>query len=128
MGVDLHLITTPALCITLDLPIPPSVNRTRRIDWAGNRKREEFYLRADLYITAHGPRPAPVRKIRGGYELAIQIPETLSGIDLDNHAKALIDYLVSREFVAGDGKRHLRRLILEWGDGPCCHVTITETP
>jgi hypothetical protein len=114
--------------ITLDLPVPPSVNVVRRIDRAGDRKRKQYYLRTDLFLTAYGPRPAPVRLITGAYELRIQIPESLSGIDLDNHCKCLIDYLVSREFVPDDAKRYLRRLIVEWGSPvPACRVTITET-
>ena len=111
--------------ITLDLPIPPSVNRIRRVDWAGNKKRREFYLRSDLFLVAHGPRPPPVRLITGAFEIRIQIPESLSGIDLDNHAKALLDYLVSREFIPDDAKRYLRRLVIEWGSPtPACHITI----
>jgi hypothetical protein len=118
-----------ALHITLDLPIPPSVNRLRRVDWANHKKRQEYYLRTDLFLTAHGPRPAPVRTITGAYELRIQIPESLSGIDLDNHCKALIDYLVSREFVPDDSKRYLRRLVIEWGSPtPACHITIKARP
>ena len=114
-----------AIEITLDLPIPPSVNRMRRIDWAGNKKRQEYYLRTDLFLVAHGPRPPPVRLISGPFEIRIQIPESLSGIDLDNHCKALLDYLVSREFVPDDAKRYLRRLVIEWGSPtPACHVTI----
>jgi Holliday junction resolvase RusA-like endonuclease len=117
--------------ITLNLPIPPSVNRTRRIDWAGDRARREFYLRADLYITAHGPRPAPVRRITGPYEIKIQIPASLTRMDLDNHCKCLIDYLVSREFVPDDSKRYLQRLIVElvveWtSPSPACRVTINS--
>lgn len=127
MGADLHIITTPALTITLNLPIPPSVNRLRRIDWASNHTRQQYYLRNDLFLTAYGPKPAPVRRIRGPYEITIQVPER-SGLDLDNHVKPLIDYLVSREFVGGDSKRHLRKLVVEWcASGAECHVTITET-
>jgi hypothetical protein len=113
--------------ITLDLPVPPSVNRIRRVDWANHKKRQQFYLRADLFLTAHGPHPAPVRLITGGYEIRIQIPETLCGIDLDNHCKAILDYLVSREIVPDDSKRFLRRLTIEWGSPvPACHITIKE--
>lgn len=126
MGADLHIIASPSFKISLDVPIPPSVNRTRRIDWR-NHNADDFYLRADLYISAHGPKPAPVRKILGAYELKIQVPES-SRLDLDNHCKALIDYLVKREFVGGDSKRYLRRLIIEWGSpSAVCRVTITET-
>jgi Holliday junction resolvase RusA-like endonuclease len=118
------LDTAPAP-IRLDLPIPPSVNRLRRMDGAGNRRREEFYRNADGFLMQHGPRPAPVRLITGAYEIQIQIPETLSRIDLDNHCKALLDYLVSREFVPDDDKRHLRRLVVEWGSpSAACRIDI----
>src|SRR5215472_1252321 len=116
---------SPAIHITLDLPVPPSVNRTRRVDWAGDKARREFYLRSDLYLSAYGKRPPPVRLITGPYELTIWIPETFSNADLDNHAKALIDYLVSREFVPGDSKRYLRRLIIERIPPPECFVDMS---
>ena len=120
---------SPAIHITLDLPIPPSVNRIRRIDWGKYKDHQQWRLRTDLFLTAHGPRPAPVRQITGAYELRIQIPEALSGIDLDNHCKALIDYLVSREFIPDDSRRYLRRLVVEWGSPtPACHITIKELP
>jgi hypothetical protein len=120
--------------ITLDLPIPPSVNRIRRIDWANHADHKQWRLRTDLFISAHGPaeilrqlrspdRHGPL--IAGAYEIRIQIPESLSGLDLGNHDKAILDYLVSREFVADDAKRYLRGLLVEYGSPtPACHVTI----
>jgi len=121
--------TSHSAHITLDLPIPPSVNRLRRVDWHGDKARREFYLRADLFLTAYGPKPAPVRIITGAYELTIAIPE--GAADLDNHCKSLIDYLVSREFLPGDNPRCLRRLVVEWIDPeicPCCRVCIRSVP
>jgi len=116
---------SPAVHICLDLPVPPSVNRLRRIDWANHKKHKQWKLHADLHITAYGPRPPPRRMIKGPFELHIVIPANARA-DLDNFCKALIDYLVSREFVGGDGYGHLRRLIFEWGPpDPACHVTIT---
>src|SRR6516225_9261671 len=115
MGAATFPSAQPAVHITLDLPIPPSVNRTRKIDWAGLRALKEFYLRTDLHLTAYGPRPPPVRLIKGAYEVLIQVPES-SGYDLDNHVKTLIDYLVSREFVTDDRARYLRRLVVQWID------------
>ena len=114
--------------ITLDLPIPPSVNRTRRVDWGGHKQVKEFYLRSDLFLSAHDREaPRKTRVITGPYQLTIAIPETLSGIDLDNHCKTLIDYLVAREFVAGDGKQHLRRLVVEWAfETVACRITIKD--
>jgi len=117
--------TSDSTHITLDLPIPPSVNATRRIDWRGEKKRREFYLRADLFLTAHGPHPFPAGVITGAFEITIQIPETLSGIDLDNHCKSLIDYLISRDVIPDDSKRYLRRLVVEWGEASlACRVSI----
>ena len=114
--------------ITLDLPIPPSVNRTRRIDWVGHKLVKDFYTRSDLFLSAHDRDASrKTRIITGPYELTITIPETLSGIDLDNHCKTLIDYLVAREFVGGDDKRYLRRLVVEWAfETVACRITITD--
>ena len=114
--------------IVLDLPIPPSVNRTRRIDWSGHKQVKEFYTRADFFLSAHDrDAPRKTRCITGPYELTLAIPETLSGIDLDNHCKTLIDYLVSREFVGGDDKRYLRRLVVEWAfETVACRITIKD--
>jgi Holliday junction resolvase RusA-like endonuclease len=108
--------------ITLDLPVPPSVNALRRVDWAGNRKRKTHYLRTDLYLTAYGPKPAPVRLIRGAYELQILVPETRC--DIDNLIKCIVDYLVSREFTPDDS--NLRELSIKRAAVSACRVTITE--
>ena len=119
---------SPQVDITLNIPPPPSVNRLRRVDWANRKSQREFYLRADLSIIAHGPRPPPVRMITGPYEIAIQVPES-SRLDLDNHHKAIIDYLVSREFVPGDAKKYLRKLTIEWGGvQAACRVAIRGLP
>ena len=114
--------------ITLNIPPPPSVNRLRRVDWASRAQHRNWCLRADLLISAHGPRPPPVRMITGAYEIIIQVPES-SRLDLDNHHKAIIDYLVSREFVPGDAKKYLRKLTIEWGGvQAACRVAIRGLP
>ncbi len=103
---------------SLDLPVPPSVNKLRRVDPAHHRERKEFYRRADMYLLAARGRtrePLPVRKLLGRYEVTIQISEKLSRVDLDNHIKILLDYAVSREFVVDDSAKYLRRLVVEWG-------------
>jgi len=116
-----------AASLTLDLPIPPSVNRTKRVDWLGNKKRRQFYLHADLHITAYGPRPVPVRMITGPCVLIFEIPQA-SRVDLSNHCKVLEDYLVSRQFIAGDDKRYVREIHMKWVDRDVCRVTIEALP
>ena len=107
--------------------VPPSTNRVRRIDWANRKSQREFYLHADLFIMAYGPRPPPVRMITGPYELDILIPER-SRLDLDNHVKALIDYLVESEFTPGDAKKYLRGYSIHWAPIEHCRVTIRGLP
>jgi Holliday junction resolvase RusA-like endonuclease len=110
--------------INLDLPMPPSVNRIRRIDWAGHNKHKDFRLRADLTISAaYAPNKPPRRQITGTYELEILIPER-SRLDLDNCVKCLIDYLVAAEFVPDDDRRYLRGYSVRWAPIPACRVTI----
>jgi Holliday junction resolvase RusA-like endonuclease len=110
--------------VTLTMPVPPSVNRTRRVDWANAGIKSAYYLRTDLELmAAHSARL--VRKILGPYELSIVIPAH-SRMDLDNHIKVLIDYLVSREFVPADSKKYLRKISIAWGSGTGCLVTIRE--
>ena len=110
--------------ISLDLPIPPSVNRLRRVDWRGQQQLENFKQLADWMISAaFSPGPAPCRKITGPYQLTIAIPENRRR-DLDNYHKAIIDYLVSREFTPDD--RQLRAFTVRWAPIKNCHVTISE--
>jgi hypothetical protein len=108
---------------TLIMPIPPSVNRTRRVDWRGNKARKQFYLRCDLFLSAYGPQPLPFRLIKGPYELDILIPMS-SRLDLNNHDKVMVDYLVEREFVRGDSQKYLRGYSVHWAPIEHCRVTI----
>lgn len=105
--------------IVLDLPVPPSTNKLRRGDHGpAARLRRAFYRAADGHLLAASSRsrqPLPVRRLLGAYEATIQISEKLSRVDLDNHVKCLLDYAVSREFVADDSPKYLRRLVVEWG-------------
>ena len=117
----------PQVEIVLNIPVPPSVNRIRRVDWANRKSQREFYLHANLFIIAYGPRPPPVRMITGPYELDILIPER-SRLDLDNHVKALIDYLVESEFTPGDAKKYLRGYSIHWAPIEHCRVTIRGLP
>lgn len=107
-----------AIEFSLDLPVPPSVNKLRRVDPDGHRLRKSFYRQADLHLmAARGRTNRPLRecKILGPFEATIVISDKLTNIDLDNGVKILIDYAVSREFIIDDGPKYLRRLVVEWG-------------
>lgn len=103
--------------IVLDLPAPPSVNRTRKVDWSMGRKYKGWTKRADkLVLASRGrTRDPQARRIVGQYELAITMSENHTGIDLDNGIKALVDYLRRIEVVQDDSPKFFRRLTVEWG-------------
>lgn len=103
--------------MVLELPPPPSVNRTRRVDWKGKRQLDEWRTVADAYVlAAKTRRPAPLRieKLEQ-FEIIVVLDEKHNRIDLDNGLKALIDYLKRIEAIVDDGPKHLRRLVVEWG-------------
>lgn len=117
---------------SVNLPCPPSVNRTRRSHGKGVRKLEKFFARADMLVLAQRGRthePLPLRRIKGHFEAHIVISDKLTGIDLDNGVKAILDYAVRIELVPDDGPKYLRRLVVEWGAAiEGCRLTITPLP
>jgi Holliday junction resolvase RusA-like endonuclease len=118
-----ELITT-----ILDLPSPPSVNRTRRFDMSSHAKTKNWLRAADNLMLLQR-QTAKHQKIGGRYELLIQLSETIR-LDADNGIKALIDYLRRIELVVDDSPKYLRRLVVEWCHPAVapegCRVTIQE--
>ncbi|HEY1980726.1 MAG TPA: hypothetical protein VGH13_11615 [Xanthobacteraceae bacterium] len=117
--------------IVLDLPAPPSVNRTRRVDWSAVRKVKAWHNVANAYVLAAKGRansPLKLAKVQR-FELRVVLSETLSRIDLDNGLKALIDYLRKIELIEDDSPKHMRRLVVEFGMAPFgCRVTVVPLP
>src|SRR6266403_2046547 len=106
--------------IVLDLPVPPSVNRTRRIDWKSVRTMTAWINVADAYLLAAKGRsqsPLKMQKI-ARFELIVTLSEHHTKIDLDNGLKALIDYLRRIELIEDDSYKHMRRLVVQWGVAP----------
>lgn len=120
-----ELITT-----VLDLPAPPSVNRTRKIDWSMAPKFKGWTKAADALVLAARYRsrgPERLQKIAGQFELKIVLSEHHTKIDLDNGIKWTIDYLRRIELVTDDSPKYMRRLVVEWGLAPAgCRITIVE--
>lgn len=113
--------------IVLDLPVPPSVNRTRKINWA-DRLHSKWIEVADKCVLAAKCKVVGSirgRKIDGPFEAIIQLSAEHTKMDLDNAIKGLIDYARRIELIVDDGPKYMRRLTLEWGEAPTgCRLTL----
>lgn len=105
--------------VTLELPFPPSVNRTRKIDWKGNKTLQAWKKTADGLVTLYkrnfGVKNKP---IKGPFEAIITLSEHHGHNDADNSAKHLIDYARRLELIVDDSPKYLRRVVIEWGVAP----------
>lgn len=106
--------------IVLDLPVPPSVNRTRRGGAGMGAKFKGWTRTADALVLAAKVRTRdPIKLIKmERFELFITLSERHTKIDLDNGLKWLIDYLRRIDLIKDDGQKHMRRLTVEWGLAP----------
>jgi Holliday junction resolvase RusA-like endonuclease len=109
-----------------DVPLPPSVNKSRRLDKSALRAVGSWKQAADLAITANGQyraarRLAPLER----FEIEIILSEQLCRQDLDNPIKAAIDYLRRIELISDDGPQQLRRIVVGWGEAPAgCRMIV----
>jgi Holliday junction resolvase RusA-like endonuclease len=112
--------------VTLDLPAPPSVNRTRKLDFSSLRISNAWKNVANEYVLVAKTRkisPLKLTKIPR-FELHIVMDES-SRTDLDNGLKILIDYLRKIELIENDSPKHMRRLVISFGTAPFgCRVTV----
>lgn len=95
---------------TLDLPMPPSVNR--RHHRFGNSSREVVRWRkqANAILMAQGPLPAP---LNGKFHATITWDKSYYRYDIDNAVKPLLDYLQYLELITNDAK--CRKLTVSFG-------------
>jgi Holliday junction resolvase RusA-like endonuclease len=111
--------------IVLDLPMPLSVNRTRKIDWAFKASIDSWTRNADALVLSKGKLP---NRISGPFQVTVTYPEGCR-IDYDNGTKMPIDYLRRLELVDDDNPEFMHRVILERGEAPeGCRVTVTPYP
>jgi Holliday junction resolvase RusA-like endonuclease len=112
--------------ITLDLPLPPSVNKVRRINWAGYRDYQRWQDDADKTLMLH--KQNKQHSIVGPYALVITVNYDRFQGDLDNILKCAIDYCVSRKFVSDDRKKFLRGIAVRFEEGlpEACRITIAS--
>ncbi len=122
MGNAISFANPPFGCppdIVLDIPIPPSVNATRRVNKAALGKVDEWKCSADALVMASGQyRFAKQNPVGEKFELTIIFDEGKSRLDLDNGVKAAIDYLRRIELIKNDDARYLRALHIVWGKAP----------
>lgn len=110
--------------VILDLPVPPSVNRTRKVHWKGHKKYLDWKKNAGLHLVANGQyRKAP--RLLQRYELTITLDETKCKLDPDNPVKAASDLLRSLEIITDDAPKFARKITIEWGEAPDgCRLTL----
>lgn len=117
--------------IVLDLPSPPSVNRTRKINWAARRAVEAWKNVAHAYVlAAKGRSVAPLKLTKiPKFELTVTLSRHHTRIDLDNGLKAVIDYCRQIELIEDDSPKHMCRLVVEYGLAPHgCRVVVRPMP
>lgn len=110
--------------IVLDLPAPPSVNKTRQIDWVGNRFAKKWATKCHPYVLAAKANGLKLERVRR-FELLVTLSEASTKQDLDNGLKTLIDYLRRIELIEDDGPQHMRAIHITWGWAPLgCRVIV----
>jgi len=117
------------LDIILDIPVPLSVNRTRKINRAALKDVENWLVKADAAIIASGQyRTARrQRKAEQPCEIKIILDPSKCRLDPDNPIKNAIDYLRRLELIEDDTGKHVRRIVVEWGAVPAgCRIVISE--
>ena len=101
----------------LYLPPPPSVNKMRRVDRAFHKQLQRWIEQADKHILEAGGMHK-FKRMPGPFEATLIIDEHLNNLDLDNSAKAVIDYARRVGLIIDDCKKYMRKVTIEWGHAP----------
>lgn len=114
------MVDPPFACppdIVLDIPLPPSVNRTRKIDWRHWPKYKKWRSDAQYHLIANKQREKAPRGL-GAYELRIILDWLKCKQDPDNPIKAAIDLLREMQIITDDSPKFAKRITIEWGVAP----------
>jgi Holliday junction resolvase RusA-like endonuclease len=101
----------------IDLPVPPSVNRTRKVDWVGRAAVKRWMMEADGLVHLFRVLKGNVR-MDGQFEATIILSEAHTKMDADNAIKSIIDYAKRLELIKDDSPKFMRKITVEWGDAP----------
>jgi len=111
------------MIFTMTLPVPPSVNNMFVNVRGRGRVPSSRYTKWKKAALSHlwGVRLPPTIK----HHVCVYIVVTEKcRSDLDNCAKAVLDFLVQNKIIADDSKKVVRRIILDWGQIKECEVSI----
>ena len=96
------------------LPMPPTTNNL----FAGNGKRryrtakyKSWAKEAGLMLMLQQP---PQYRGQVCVHLFVGEPKNERDMDLANREKAAIDLLVEHQIIQGDGRKYVRRIIMDW--------------
>jgi Holliday junction resolvase RusA-like endonuclease len=112
--------------IVLDVPLPPSVNKIRRINWATYGDYKRWQADADKTLMLH--KQNKQHAIVGPYVIIITVDYDRFQGDLDNILKGIVDYCVTRKFVSDDRKKFMRGVAIRFEEGlpEPCRITIAS--
>lgn len=110
----------------LSLPPPISVNKLRRFDPQQEKLYKAWVSECHGLVYQAGGLKR-FRRITGKFEARLIIDEHLNRLDLDNAAKVVIDYARRLGLIVNDDKKHMRRVVIEWGHAPRgCRLILRE--
>jgi Holliday junction resolvase RusA-like endonuclease len=101
--------------ITLNLPVPPSVNRTRRVDWRGQAAAARWHTKADAAVLFQKRGELP--RFNEPVQILIAVTASYGG-DLSNLIKQAEDYLVRLNIIPDDSPKYVQRITIEIGEAP----------
>lgn len=113
----------------LDIPVPLSVNRTRRENKAARKDIDNWLARADAQLFASGQFKTARRQrnTKLPCEIKIILDPKKCKLDPDNPVKNAIDYLRRLELIENDTGKHVRKITVEWGAAPeGCRIVISD--
>lgn len=114
--IDRALAPRQSEC-TLDVPVPPSTNKIRRIDWANHRKHQEWRDDAGWALKFSGQWRRRLQGLKR-YTLEIILDESQVATDPDNVAKSCSDLLKTIGVIVDDGPKNARQILIRWGEAP----------